>query len=219
MPRDYQGEAFEEHEAREAGLRWVRARVEAIRKNVSAHDILRRNGVQLRYAGDREEQFACPFHGVDRHPSARVYPETVKGPSHVWCFTCHENWDAIRLWGKFTGGEQKFTRLLTEIERAFGITPPERPPTAAEMADYVDPEAIRIDLMFSTCEASLRSYRAAFALERKAHLTIGSILDRARYQYEHGLLSAEKVQSILSQVLDKINMREQLRTLPAPART
>lgn len=209
MPRDYQGEAFQEHEAREAGKRWVAARVEAIRKNVSAHDILRRNGIKLRYGEDREEQFSCPFHGIDRHPSARVYPETVKGPSHVWCFTCHENWDAIALWKKFSNSEAKFTRVLAEIERAFGITPPERPPTAAEMADYEDPEAIKMEELFATCELRLRRSRGAF--DMKAHLTVGSILDRLRYQFERGLLSNDKVKTVLQQVLDKIGARERVR--------
>lgn len=209
MARDYKGEAFEENEAREANLRWIQARVESLRKGVSAHDILRRNGIVLRYSTDREEQFACPFHGVDRHPSARVYPETVKGPSHVWCFTCHENWDAIALWKKFTGSDAKFTRTLTEMERAFGIIPPVRPPTAAEMADYVDPDVTRIEMMFASCEMNLRSYRAAF--DMKAHLTLGSILDRLRYQFEHGVQTIEKTKEILQQITDKITAREQQR--------
>jgi hypothetical protein len=207
--RDYQGEAIQEGEDREAGRRWIQARVEAIRKGVSAHDILRRNGIKLRYSVDREEQFACPFHGVDRHPSARVYPETVKGPSHVWCFTCHENWDVFKLWSKFSGNESKFTRVLAEIERAFGIIPPDRPPTAAELADYVDPEVMHIEIMFDICEKNLRSYRAAF--DMKSHLVIGSILDRLRYQFEHGAQSVEKTREVLQIVLDKISAREQQR--------
>lgn len=205
MPRDYQGEAFQEHEAREASRRWIQARVEAIRKSVSAHDILRRNGIKLRYNEDREEQFSCPFHGVDTHPSARVYPETVRGPSHVWCFVCHQNWDAIALWKKFGGGESKFTRVLAEIERAFGITPPERPPTPAEMADYVDPEVVQTEMMFDVCERRLRSAKVSF--DMKGHLTVGSILDRVRYQFEHGKVSVEKTKTILQQVLDKIGAK------------
>lgn len=207
--RDYKGEAFQESEAREAGRRWVQARVDAIRKTVTAHDVLRRNGIQLRYSEDREEQFSCPFHGIDRHPSARVYPETVKGPSHVWCFTCHENWDAIALWKKFGGGESKFTRVLAEIERAYGLIPPERPPTAAEMADHVDPEVIQVETKFAVAEDRLRLSRLAFEL--KAHLTLGSILDRLRYQFEHGAISTEKALGVLQQVLDKIAAKESQR--------
>ncbi len=206
MATDYKREILTENASRDANLRWIQARVQAIHKNVSAHDILRRNGIQLRYSGDREEQFPCPFHGVDRHPSARVYPETVKGPSHVWCFTCHENWDVFKLWSKFTGGDSKFSRVVTEIERAFGITAPERPPTAAEMADYVDPEVIEIESIFAICESRLRASKDAF--DMKAHLTVGSILDRLLYQFEHGVQSHEKTKEVLNQVLQKIAARE-----------
>jgi hypothetical protein len=206
VQRNYLGEATQESAARDASHRWIQARIENIRKGVSAHDVLRRNGIKLRYSVDREEQFACPFHGTDRHPSARVYPETVKGPSHVWCFTCHENWDVIRLWSKFSGGESKFTRVLAEIERAFGITPPERPPSASEMADYVDPETVQVQMMFGVCEMRLKGAKESF--EMVAHLKIGSILDKLQYQFEHGRIAAEKAQEILKQVLEKIGGRE-----------
>jgi hypothetical protein len=205
MARDYKREAIAENEAQSAGFRWIQARVDAIRKNVSAHDVLRRNGIKLHYNIDREEQFACPFHGVDRHPSARVYPETVKGPSHVWCFVCRENWDSIALWKKFSGGEVKFTRTLTEIERTFGILPPERPPTAEEMVDYVDPEILAIDDMFDTCESRLRHSRKE--MDMKSHLILGSILDRVRYQFENGALPSAKVKALLQQVLEKIGSK------------
>ena len=209
MPKDFGREAIQESEAREASRRWVQARIEAIRKNVSAHDVLRRNGITLRYSEDREEQFSCPFHGIDKMPSARVYPETVRGPSHVWCFVCHENWDSIKLWQKFGGGETKFTRVLAEMERAFGITPPERPPTPAEMADYVDPEVTEVEMLFAVCERHLRHSKAAF--EPKAHFTVGSILDRLRYQFDNGAISVEKAKGVIQQVLDKIRSRERER--------
>jgi hypothetical protein len=186
--RDHKQDLLLESQASDAAKRWIQARAEAVRKRVSAHDVLRRNGIQLRYSEDREEQFACPFHGVDRHPSARVYPETVKGPSHVWCFTCHENWDVFKLWGKFSGADNdvRFTRILAEIEKAYGLLPPERPPTAAEMSDHEDPEILRTEMMFALCEDSLRRSRDAF--DRKGHLTLGSVLVSIR---ERGLLSIE----------------------------
>jgi hypothetical protein len=206
MTMDYYAQAIHESETRQAMRRWTQARIEGIRKRVSAHDLLRRNGIKLRYSVDREEQFACPFHGVDRHPSARVYPETVKGPSHVWCFTCHENWDVFKLWSKFSGGESKFTRVLGEIEREFGIIPPERPPTAAEMADYVDPATLRIEQMLVVCECRLRWAKEAF--DMRAHLMIGAVLDRVRYRFEHGQLAPDRTVQVLQQVLKKIGARE-----------
>jgi hypothetical protein len=205
MARDYKEETERERDARDAIKRWIQARVEAIRKAVSAHDVLRRNGIKLRHSTDREEQFSCPFHGIDRHPSARIYPESTKGPSHVWCFTCHENWDCIALWKKFSGSEVRFGQTLAEIERAFGLIPPERPPSAAEMAETEDPEAIEVELLFGACEDRLRWGKSAFDL--RSHLVLGSILDRARYQFEGGRLSAPKVKALLQQVLDKIGAK------------
>lgn len=206
--RDYKREVLHENQVQDAHRRWIQARVDAIHKGVSAHDVLRRNGINLRY-NDREEQFSCPFHGVDRHPSARVYPETVKGPSHVWCFTCHENWDVFRLWAKFSGGEQKFTRVLVELERAFGITPPERPPTPADLADQTDPESLEVEILFTTCENRLRRSRSSF--EMKAHMTLGSILDRLLYQFEHGSMRTEEIKKVLHQILEKIGSKERAR--------
>lgn len=207
MARDYQKEAMQESDSRASSFRWVQARVEAIRKVVTAHDILRRNGISLHHTGDREEQFPCPFHGVDRHPSARVYPETSKGPSHVWCFVCHENWDSIALWKKFSGADNnvRFTRVLAEMEQAYGISPPERPPTPSEMEDYVDPETVQIEMTFDVVERRLKDMKASFDL--KSHLSLGSILDRVRYQFENATLSPAKTREVLQQMLDKIAVK------------
>lgn len=205
MQRDFYNDAVREADAREAMRRWVRARVEAIRNRITAHDVLRRNGVQLRYGGDREEQISCPFHGIDRKPSARVYTETARSPSHVWCFVCQQHWDCIGLWKKFTG-EEKFTRALAEMEKAYGILPPERPPTPAEMEDYEDPEVAECERLFATCESLLINSRPAF--DMKGYLMIGSILDRTRYYFEQTSFSTEKTKTILQQVLTKITEKE-----------
>jgi hypothetical protein len=202
----FDDEEQREREAREGLYRWVQMRTEAIRRKVTAHDVLRRNGITLRHSTDREEQFPCPFHGVDTHPSARIYPETVKGASHVWCFVCQKHWDCIGLWKKFTGDEAKFTRVLAEMERAFGISPPERPPSAAEMAEHEDPETIEVEQLMAFCEVNLSRTKRYF--DMKAHLTIGSVLDRVRYQFERGQIKAEKVKEVLAQMMVKMKARE-----------
>lgn len=128
MTRDFRKEV--EHDALVHKIRraWVSQRIEAIKSRVSAHEVLRRGGVDLRKGDDEEEQFSCPFHGQDRRPSARVYPADANNLSHAWCFVCQERWDAITLWRKFNGGEDKhFTQVLAEIERAYGLETPELP--------------------------------------------------------------------------------------------
>jgi hypothetical protein len=186
--------------------RWIQYRTDTVRRKVSAYDVLRRNGITLRHSTDREEQFPCPFHGVDTHPSARIYPETVKGPSHVWCFVCQEHWDSIGLWKKFTGTDAKFTRVIAELERAFGITPPERPPSAAEMAEHEDPETIEVETKIALCEEDLKSYQHVF--DMRAHLTLGSVLDRVRYQFERAMIPPAKALDVLDQIQKKIVDKE-----------
>lgn len=199
--RDFEGEARRETERDEASKRWVQARIDAIRKNVTAHDVLRRFGAKLRQSGsDREEQISCPFHGTDRHPSCRIYPETVRGPSHAWCFVCQERWDAIGLWRKFATHETKFTRILGEMERAFGIIPPEAPPI--EIEDEEDPELLEMDQLFDVCEKRLRGARESF--DMKGFLTLGAVLDRLYYQVEEGRMKPAQAKPVLQKVLDKI---------------
>ena len=46
---------------------------------------------------ERGNMAHCPFHGVDRHPSMKLYPNGYK------CFTCNEHGDVIDLVGKLLG--------------------------------------------------------------------------------------------------------------------
>lgn len=204
MARDFNKEARREHDNRDASHRWIQARIEVIRQRVTAQEVLRRNGIKIRGTGDREEQFSCPFHGRDRKPSARVYPETVRGPSHVWCFVCQERWDVIGLWKKFGSSDAKFTQTLGEIERAFGIIPPERPPVEYD-DEEVDPELVEVDLLFDVCEKRLKDGRDAF--DMKGFLVLSTILDRLYYQVEEGIIKPKKAIEVLKTVLDKIGER------------
>ena len=111
----------------------------------------------------------------------------------------------ISLWRKFNGGEEhKFTRVLAEIERAFGITPPEAPPTNVE--DIEDPELIDLDLKLEACERRLLLARDAF--DMKGHLTLGTILDQLYYQVKEHKIPLSKAKEILQKVQDKITERE-----------
>lgn len=60
---------------------------DAIKARAKLGEVLR-NKKLISY-GMEEEQFSCPFHGVDRKPSARYYKLT----DSAHCFTCHESWD------------------------------------------------------------------------------------------------------------------------------
>ena len=103
MPRDYEQEAYADHERSVAIQQWMKDRVAHLHTKVTAGDVLSRHGVTLNKHGGQEEQISCPFHGTDNRPSARYFPDNGQSKSHVWCFVCHENWDLIGLWRKFNG--------------------------------------------------------------------------------------------------------------------
>jgi len=198
---EFRSQAFAEASRDDNFKRWIEARSDTIRNGVSVYDVLSRNGVSVRHDG-REEQISCPFHGQDSKPSARVYPDTVRGSSHVWCFVCQERWDAIGLWRKYSGADLKYTRILSEMERAFGIIPLEAPPDPKFEEDAIDPELIEVDNLFEVCESRLKRARACF--DMKGYLTIGSILDRLQYQVSAGSMSPSKAKPVLKSVLQKI---------------
>ena len=203
MARDFQDEARKESVHSEAIKQWVQMRIKTLHERVTAHDVLRRYDVKLQYNSDRSEQIACPFHGEDKNPSARVYPETNEGPSHVWCYVCRESWDCIKLWKKFTAFEGRFTALLRDLERNFGITPPETPEgTFFER----DENAEEIKNLFEVCERRLAGARRAF--DMKGYLTIGSILDRAWFNYNKRILVPDEAKILLRRVLDKVGEKE-----------
>jgi len=206
MNRDYQREAAGEVARTEGMRRWIAARIDQIHANLTAHDVLRRNGVNLKQgASEREEQFSCPFHGKDNKPSARVYPSSARGASHVWCYVCQEKgWDCITLWKKFSGFEGRFTALLAQIERDFGLPTPEAPPAGVEEPD--DTESDELAEMFEICERRLKSAKGAF--DMRGYLTVGSVLDKLYSGVENGQVTPQAAKGALQRVLDKIGEKK-----------
>jgi len=199
VSKSYQQEAYAEQERNLSIWQWMKDRVENIHNQVSAADVLSHHGIALRKHGNQEEQFSCPFHGADKKPSARYYPQNKNGLSGVWCFVCREQWDAIGLWKKFNG-ETKFSELLFHIEKAFGITPPES--HIPSMEDEYDPLQEEVESLFETCESRLQKERDQF--DMKTHLKLGSILDQLRYAVERGALPLGEAKVCLERVLSKI---------------
>jgi len=52
--------------------------VEQIKEDISMPELLQRYGIKV----NRARMIHCPFHGDDRHPSMKVYPDSVH------CFAC-----------------------------------------------------------------------------------------------------------------------------------
>lgn len=206
MTRDFMQEAQAQSFAEAARLEWYQQRVAAVHARVSAYDILRRHGVQLKQASDnQEEQFKCPFHGADNKPSARIHPATNESPSHAWCFVCREpRWDAIGLWRKFGGGEMSFGQALAEIEREFGIKPPEMPETLSGPAR--DPAYTAFLELHEVCERRLQLARPDYERhdDMLGFLTAGSVLDKVLSFVETKKLSASKAIEVLERLRERI---------------
>ncbi len=212
MSKNFREEAIRENSAQQAWREWLSERVATIHSRVTVHDVLRHGGVELQ--GDGEEQFSCPFHGVDTKPSARVYPENAQSRSHAWCFVCQERWDAITLWKKFHGDDKGFSRVIWEMERAFGITTPEMPTEAKRVQKRVDTRMESFNSLYEASERRLRGAREAYQHlgDLKGYLSAGQVLDRLRYRVNNQKMSSEQGEKILRELLDRI--AEKVRSCP-----
>lgn len=214
MARDYQKEARQESLAQQARRLWIQQRVEQIHSRVTAFDVLRQNGVSIRQ-DNSPEQISCPFHGLDRRPSARIFPADARSPSHVWCYFCQKRWDAIGLWRMFNGGPENmpFTQALTLIERAYGLETPAMPRDALfQPPPEVDEELEAFDVLYDACEARLSLAKPDYQRldDMVGYLTAGSILDKVRHQVDRRKLTPTKAITVLEQLRDRIG--EKVRT-------
>ncbi len=203
MPSRFEQEARREVGQSDAYRRWMRARIQSIHDHVTAADVLRQNGVRLRYGGNRPEQISCPFHGKDNHPSARYHPENGPSKAGVWCFVCNERWDAIGLWKRFQNFEGSFGSLLRSIEIAYGIEPPEKPPETFE--DDVA-EDYELHQLVEVCERRLRQARRAFSLD--GFLTVSTVLEKLYHRLDKGTLPIPAAKATLGRILEKIGQKE-----------
>lgn len=200
----------------QARREWVKNRIGQIHRNVSAFDVLSRRGVTLSTTGGREEQFSCPFHGQDKKPSARIYPESARSPSHAWCFVCQERWDAIALWRKFNGDSEEvpFSRTLSEIEQAYGLPKLDMPKELrgiGEDGPADDRLFIAFDNLVDVCENRLRLAKSAYQKldDLVGYLSASSVLDKIRHRVDRYQVDPEKGMTILRQLLTKIGEKVQ----------
>lgn len=191
-------------------LEWYKQRVETIHRTVSAYDVLRHIGVDLKQsADDREEQFSCPFHGADNKPSARVYPDDANSRSHVWCYVCQEpHWDAIGLWKKHNN--VSFGAALSGLERTFGIETPELPKELkVDAKEFEDPRLALFKKMFLACDNRLLSLKSTYKKlgDRVGFLSASSVLDRVKHRVDHQVWKPAKGIATLEALLQRIQER------------
>ena len=202
---------FENDARREGDLQdgfrfWREECVTLIHAHVSAYDVLQRNGIKLRYGGNRAESIFCPFHGNTRTMAARYHAADARSSDHVWCFACNPKrpWDAITLYGKFVEYQGKFTGLLRTIARDYGITLPEVP-TGGVPEDPAKLEMAEAALELDVCERLLKSAKEAF--DMKSYLILGSVLDKLAHGLDAGTQPLPKALDTMAMVRTKIGER------------
>lgn len=199
---------------------WFALRRQAIHDKVECHEILRRNGFSFRHTSDREEQFACPFHGKDEKPSARVYPSGPQSFSHVYCFVCKPSppWDAIALWKKFSGEDKKHHTILSELEKTFRIEVPPIPDGTdlPKEPSVNDKKREEFEHLLEACEVRLIDAKTQYRQinDMTGYLAAGSILDKASYQTSTGDLNYIEGLALLNKLMQKIG--ERIRSCPEP---
>lgn len=186
---------------------WFRQRVESLHHRVTAYDVLRHIGVVLRQiTDDRQEQISCPFHGLDKKPSARVYPEEGQSKSHVWCYVCQERWDAIGLWKKHNNFE-KFSEALSSLEKMYNLSPPDLPHEIADSADAPNPELEAFKAKLLQCDNRLVSLKYVYQTlgDLPGYLAAGSAIDRIKYRVDKQVWTPKRGLKALDQLLEKIH--------------
>lgn len=207
---DHRQVAQREDASRKIWREWVKQRIDQINSSVTVHDILRHGGVDLQQTGnDEEEQFSCPFHGADRKPSARVYPADAQSRSHAWCFVCQERWDVITLWKKFHADTKSFTRVLTEIEREYGLTAPKMPEEAVFREPQRDEGLENFNVLYKACERRLKLAKPAYQQlgDLVGYLSAGQVLDKLQFRVRKGLMTTSRGKEVLQQLLDRIGAK------------
>ncbi len=208
--------ALQEDAIHRTRLEWYAQRAQQILRMVSAYDVLRINGVDLSGSEAKEEQFKCPFHGVDNKPSARIYPESANGPSHAWCFVCQETrWDAIGLWRKFNGGtEIPFGRVLAQMEKAYNLPAIEMPREIGGVPVVDTTELEAFEALFTACENRLKQAKGAYQKlsDMVGYLSASSILDKLRHRVDQKQIKPQRARTTLSQLLERIG--EKVRACP-----
>jgi hypothetical protein len=197
-------DALRKSEQNDAYKEWVRERTETLKSNVTAHDVLRHFGVTLKYAGSsNEEQISCPFHGQDKDPSARVYPESARSPSRVWCFVCQERWDIFALYKRFANQDDaKFTQILLGLEKSFGIITPEGPSYDRQEKSGPSEEEHELMDLLAVCERRLRQAKPSF--EMMGFFRVSKVLDHLHYDVENRKIDISEARKRAQLILDKI---------------
>ena len=92
----------------------LQERIKNIKEHVSLRKVLDYFNIQVLGQGE-VEQLSCPFHGKDKHASARIYSTNT-----MYCFTCKKYWDVISLTQELL--KLTFVKTLEYLEKTFNVS-------------------------------------------------------------------------------------------------
>ena len=98
--------------------------MERINEEVSIYDLFDLANPPVRYVTQAKScQVSCPFHGEDKKPSARVYPDT----NSLRCFFCSKSWNPATFWAQANqwyteSGKLDIGRSLEDLATRYDIS-------------------------------------------------------------------------------------------------
>jgi len=93
-------------------------RVQNIKTSVSMRHLVDYFNVPCQSVGDIT-QVHCPFHGNDKHASARIYETNT-----MYCWVCSQMWDVISFIKDYKGID--FSASCSVLEEMYGISKPDK---------------------------------------------------------------------------------------------
>lgn len=94
-----------------------------IRDEVPIYDLFEIADPEVTYlTREKPCQIRCPFHGEDKHPSARAFPDS----NSFHCFYCSKSWNPVTFWAEinnwFTKNDKlDIGRAIEDLERRFNL--------------------------------------------------------------------------------------------------
>jgi DNA primase len=138
-----------------------------------------------------EEQFSCPFHGVDRKKSCRYYQET----DTAYCWVCTECWDLFSFTQKREG--LNFVETLNHLVKTYRVKTAHLPEAIngallrhrSRTATKVQPRLLYTEKL----KTAIRAVRDEVELEKYKKMVFGFLFLKFRTPDEKFQDSADKL--------------------------
>lgn len=188
----------------------LQERIERIKKEIPIDTLLADLGYDVRpNAGYREQQFSCDLHGdgLDRKPSARVYPESASW----YCFACGKTRDAIDT--VRAKRDLSFIDAIRFLEKEYGLPyiPWDDPKPLLDanqdkayikrVFENVPAYTDVLSILYSTLEHLTQERE----IEMGPLLTFWEAGDQVAYKVQEGIFTEDLGLQVVSNLLERLN--------------